>query len=554
MAQSKQDSGGDNSHKRRDPRVVSKSMRQVKGRDTSPEVAFRKELWARGFRYRLCDSKLPGKPDIVMPGKRLAVFVDGDFWHGNQWQQRGFASLEEQFAESDSKDYWVPKIRGNMRRDRANTAKLIDEGWRVVRVWASSLKEHMHACVDMTVRAAEVAPPYHASPQIPKSTFAEFFAGIGLVRLALERHDWKGVFANDVDPQKYDMYAENFRNDSAGHYRLEDIHKLSGDDVPSVTLATASFPCTDLSLAGARNGLAGAQSGTLFALLRILDEMGERRPPIVMLENVTGFLTSHKGEDFHRGLLELNNIGYAVDVFQLDAVAFVPQSRPRLFVIGVKDEGDDTAMGPNILFPESTVRPQKLRARMLSLSDVHWRILRLPVPRVRRRDLSDLLEDLPDDAPEWWSQERVEYLLNQMSEKHRQEAERMMRSISYQYGTVFRRMRRGRSTAELRTDRIAGCLRTPRGGSSRQILVKAGKSECLARLLTPREYARLQGVPDSYRISVPRNQAFFGFGDAVCVPAIEWIVKNYLNVVVNQLLRGRVFAAADGYAASQEGA
>jgi DNA (cytosine-5)-methyltransferase 1 len=92
--------------------------------------------------------------------------------------------------------------------------------------------------------------------------------------------------------------------------------------------------------------------------------------------------------------------------------------------------------------------------------------------------------------------------------------------------------------AELRVDGIAGCLRTPRGGSGRQILFKAGKGEYRARLLTPREAARLMGA-DKYKISVPLNRALFGFGDAVCVPVIEWIAKYYLNPLVNELIHSR---------------
>jgi DNA (cytosine-5)-methyltransferase 1 len=91
--------------------------------------------------------------------------------------------------------------------------------------------------------------------------------------------------------------------------------------------------------------------------------------------------------------------------------------------------------------------------------------------------------------------------------------------------------------AELRTDGIAGCLRTPRGGSGRQILFKAGKGHYKVRLLTARECARLQGVPDDYVIDVTLNKALFGFGDAVCVPAVEWIAKHYLTPLALELLQ-----------------
>jgi DNA (cytosine-5)-methyltransferase 1 len=134
----------------------------------------------------------------------------------------------------------------------------------------------------------------------------------------------------------------------------------------------------------------------------------------------------------------------------------------------------------------------------------------------------------------WWNRERCDYLLNQMSPKHRAEADSMIHGKSVRYGTVFRRVRNGRSMAELRTDGIAGCLRTPRGGSGRQILVVGGRGKFAVRLLTPRECARLMGA-DNFKVKVSLNQALFGFGDAVCVPVVEWIANNYLNPMWQEL-------------------
>lgn len=95
-------------------------------------------------------------------------------------------------------------------------------------------------------------------------------------------------------------------------------------------------------------------------------------------------------------------------------------------------------------------------------------------------------------------------------------------------GTIYRRVREGKSRSEIRTDGLAGCLRTPRGGSSKQIVFTAGKGKIGMRWMTPREYARLQGCPD-YPIEVNRNEALWGFGDAVCVPVISWIAENVLS-------------------------
>ncbi len=173
----------------------------------------------------------------------------------------------------------------------------------------------------------------------------------------------------------------------------------------------------------------------------------------------------------------------------------------------------------------SDVRPKALADFIVAHPEIAWNIRDLPA-QPRGSCLHNILEDLPHAAPEWWSSERSEYLLHQMSPRHRAAAEQMIEATDWSYGTVFRRMRQGKSMAELRTDGIAGCLRTPRGGSGRQIVFKAGKGEYHVRLMTPRETARLMGAND-YTISVSLNQALFGFGDAVCVPVIEWIATHY---------------------------
>lgn len=376
---------------------------------------------------------------------------------------------------------------------------------------------------------------------LPQMTVAEFFAGIGLMRMGLEQCGWHVVFANDIDPQKQEMYVAQFP-DANQHFVLGDVHVISATQVPTVTLATASFPCNDLSLAGARAGLNGRESSAFWGFIRVLQEMGARRPPMVLLENVPGLLTSHKGQDFAQALHILNDLGYSVDAFLLDASRFVPQSRQRLFVVGIQSALFDRECETNLLV-ESDTRPKALINFIRSHSDIHWNIRPLPPQPAQTNRLEAILEDFPDDAPEWWSEERANYLLNQMSPSHREKADRMIARANWSYGTVFRRMRQGKSMAELRTDGIAGCLRTPRGGSGRQILVKAGYGKFYARLLTPRECARLMGAND-YTITVPLNQALFGFGDAVCVPVINWIATYYLNPVVSELLRGRPLTMA----------
>lgn len=366
-----------------------------------------------------------------------------------------------------------------------------------------------------------------------EKTVAEFFAGIGLMRIGLENQGWRVAFANDIDRDKWQMYIDHFGD--TGEFIVEDVHRIKASEVPAVGLATASFPCNDLSLAGARHGLAGAQSSAFWGFIDVLKAMKRqhRLPPVVLLENVTGFLTSHGGQDFEDALLALNDLGYAVDAFIIDAARFVPQSRQRLFVVGTKSRKVDE-LNDFKSFYESDVRPRALASFILLHPDINWSIRNLPPLPQRSKQLADILEDLPLNHQMWWNQKRSNYMLNQMSPKHRAQAEAMIQGAKITFGTVFRRVRNGQSMAELRTDGIAGCLRTPRGGSGRQILFAAGKGRFAVRLLTPRECARLMGA-DHFILKTSLNQALFGFGDAVCVPVIEWVAQNYLNPVWDEM-------------------
>jgi DNA (cytosine-5)-methyltransferase 1 len=349
---------------------------------------------------------------------------------------------------------------------------------------------------------------------------AEFFAGIGLVRRALEDAGFSVVFANDIEAKKRDMYAANF---DTSHFVRGDIRDVTGRQVPDIELAAASFPCTDLSLAGNRAGFAGIHSSMFWEFARILDEMGARRPEIVLLENVPSFATSHGGADFRAALAQLNELGYSCDPFVLDARRFVPQSRPRLFIVGAQKPIDDEDW-------QGELRPpwiSRFASRHPEL-ELHAQALRAPPMTVH--GLSDVVERLRRDDPRWWESERVSRFEESLSPLQAERVERLRTSQGLTWATAYRRTRRGRAVWEIRDDSISGCLRTARGGSSKQALVQAGRDDVRVRWMTPREYARLQGAAD-YKLddTVSANQALFGFGDAVCVPAVTWIAENYIS-------------------------
>lgn len=371
-------------------------------------------------------------------------------------------------------------------------------------------------------------------------TAAEFFAGVGLARMGLERAGWRVVFANDIEPTKHRMHAGHFG--PSPHYVVGDIHDLAVDPagVPTTLLAHGSFPCTDLSLAGGRKGLNAGESSAFWGWIELLRAMGERRPPLLLIENVTGLLSSNGAADFRELIKAINDLGYAADAMMVDAAHFTPQSRPRLFVVGVADpalpqEEDGKMLSVEDLEP-STVRPAKLVEAIRRSADLGWALAALPEPPPYGAvPLEAVLDRLPPDDPQWWSTERAEYLLSQMSERHRATADAMIAGKRLSYGTVFRRVRKGKSMAELRTDGLAGCLRTPKGGSGRQILFEAGRGAYRVRLMNPDECARLMGA-DGYRVTVSLNQALFGFGDAVCVDAVAWVAEHRLNTAAKRIV------------------
>ncbi|PZO20892.1 MAG: DNA (cytosine-5-)-methyltransferase [Leptolyngbya foveolarum] len=365
-------------------------------------------------------------------------------------------------------------------------------------------------------------------------TCAEYFAGIGLVRLGLERAGWNIIFANDWAREKFDMYAAYFQ-EAEDHYALENVFDLCQTDVPPSLLATASFPCIDLSLAGNLEGISGRHSGAFWGFIEVLKRQ-QRRPPLVMLENVGGWLTSNQGKDFRLTIKALNELGYACDVFAIDAARFVPQSRLRVFVVGVQTaEPNDDVL--TLAQRSTSLTTKTLDRAIASNRDLTWNFLDIPpLPEGLSRSLDSIVEDLSEDDERWWPASEVERHLQMMSAINIAYIDELQHRYRYSYRTMYRRVRNGQQRAELRKDNIAGCLRTARGGSSRQMLVRVETGSIRMRLMTPREYARLQGVPDDYPLPKRINQALTGFGDAVCVPVITWIGENILNPLAATLL------------------
>lgn len=364
----------------------------------------------------------------------------------------------------------------------------------------------------------------------------EFFAGGGMVRAGLGE-GWRCRFANDIDPAKAAAYRANWGD---GELRLGDIGALTPADLPGTAeLMWGSFPCQDLSLAGAGAGLAGARSGTFHTfwnLARGLAAEG-RGPAIVAIENVCGALTSRGGLDFDALCAAWADAGYLFGALVINADRFLPQSRPRLFVIGVRgDVAVDPALlahGPEAPFhPPSLVRAAARLPRETAKRMVWWR---LPVPAAAPPGLADLIEADGAALP-WHSDEQTRRLLGLMSPVNQAKVEAARAAGGRRVGALYRRTRRtpdgGKAQrAEVRFD-LAGCLRTPGGGSSRQTLLIVDEGRVRSRLMSAREMARLMGLPDSYRLPASHSAACHLAGDGVAVPVVRHLARHLFEPLV----------------------
>lgn len=380
-------------------------------------------------------------------------------------------------------------------------------------------------------------------------TFYEFFAGGGMARAGLGK-EWCCLFANDFDHQKSRIYRENWNGGAV--LKTVDVELLTTKDIPGVShLAWASFPCQDLSLAGDGAGLRGKRSGTFWHFWNLMKGLiaENRDPRLIVLENVCGTLTSHDGKDFSTicGVFQL--AGYSVGAVVVDASLFVPHSRPRLFIIGVHPDmtipKELVADGPST--PWHTQALKTAYGKLPAKTKQAWKWWKLPLPPMREISLTDIIEENPTSTP-WFSAEATRELLAMMSKINRAKVTQAMRMGRKIVGTVYKRTRpdaSGRKVqrAEIRFDDISGCLRTPAGGSSRQVILVVDGRVVKARLISSRETARLMGLPDEYKLPDNYNEAYHLTGDGVVVPVVRHLAEHIFEPILVASRRRKTVAA-----------
>lgn len=348
---------------------------------------------------------------------------------------------------------------------------------------------------------------------------------------------WRCLKANDINEKKARTYALNFP--PGDEYLVKDVAEITMDELRGApaALAWASFPCQDLSLAGPRNGLKGVRSGTFWPFWNLIRQLRQegRSVPLVVLENVVGAISSHDGKDFKAIIKAFADEGYCSGAIVIDAINFLPQSRPRLFIIGAKNGMTSlsrvTTDAPSELYhPESLFKAYKSLPRKTAASWVWWK---LPAPPPRSQSLDDIIEEEPMGV-DWHPARVTKDILNMMSERNLEKVREAKASGERIVGTIYKRTRKddsgnGVQRAEVRFDQISGCLRTPAGGSSRQTIIVIEGRRVRTRLISLREAARLMGVPDSYMLPENYNEAYHLMGDGLAVPAVSWLERHVLR-------------------------
>jgi DNA (cytosine-5)-methyltransferase 1 len=363
-------------------------------------------------------------------------------------------------------------------------------------------------------------------------SFYEFFAGGGMARTGLGK-GWTCLFANDFDAKKGLTYQLNYPDGNV--LRVEDVQKIKAAELPGhADLVWGSFPCQDLSLAGGGAGLKGERSGTFYPFWEIVKGLVKagRAPKLIALENVLGTLTSHGGRDFEAICKSFADTGYRYGALVINAALFVPQSRPRLFIVGVRA---DVEIDPALLSPEPIApfhspalqRAFERASKAAQKTMVWWNV---PAPARRNTTFADLIEENPISV-DWHTDAERDLLIGKMSAVNKAKLEAAKRAGRRMVGCVYKRTRvdeRGMKVqrAEVRFDDVAGCLRTPAGGSSRQVIVVVDGKKVRSRLISARETARLMGLDEAYKLPKNYNEAYHLTGDGVAVHVVRHLAEK----------------------------
>lgn len=561
-----------------------KNMQAVKSKGTKIEVKLGKALWNMGLRYRKNDKSIFGKPDFTFKKYKIAIFCDGDFWHGKDWEIR-------KFDHKTNIDFWISKIDKNIQRDQLVNETLNAQHWTILRFWESDINKDLESCIELILEIMEYKKqniktfslekfihdkkykisffgkhalnqdgtllpfneqmaiithylqnsgtqyenevknkaigliedinqfhnntnshiaenplqynlfseinniPFPASDN-PKFSFIDLFAGIGGFRMALQNLGGKCVFSAEWDEQAQKTYFINYGEVPFGDITLESTKNYIPDNFD---ILCAGFPCQAFSLAGKRLGFEETR-GTLF--FDVAEIIRRKKPKAFFLENVKGLKIHDKGQTLKTILKVLReDLGYYVpDPEIINAKNFgVPQNRERIYIVGFRKDLNIN----KFKYPEQTdntkkfcdIKEKECVSSKYYLSTQYLKTLVLHKERHANKGNGFGYEIINDDE-----------IANAI----------VVGGMGRERNLVF-------------DDRL--CDFTPKTNIKGEINREG------IRKMTPREWARLQGFPDNFKIEVADASAYKQFGNSVAVPAIQATAKEILtclNLISNE--------------------
>ncbi len=545
-----------------------KNMQAVKSTGSKIEVALAKSLFSKGYRYRKNDKTVFGKPDLTFKKYKIAIFVDSEFWHGKDWEVR-------KHDHKTNQEFWHKKIERNIERDKEVNRELKKQGWKVLRFWGKQIQKDLNSCVHLIEEAikeakihftekvsfetigdkqfkirsieaennkqavlthylhhsketsskfykkdaiafakelleykypdekiplqvAEEALQYHISdnchipfpaPKHPKFRFIDLFAGIGGFRLALQNLGGKCIYASEWDEKAKQTYRANFGEVPFGDITKERTKAYIPD---SFDILCAGFPYQAFSIAGKRGGFEDTR-GTLF--FDVAEIIKRKQPKAVFFENVKGLKNHDKGKTLQTILNVLNDLGYFVPKPKIiNAKDFgVPQNRERIFIVG---------------FHKKT-----------GITEFEY-----PQPINKQVSFQDIKEANVVPTKYYLSTGYLETLRKHKT-RHQSKGNGFGFEIIPDTGTANAVVcgGMGRERNLVYDHRISDFTPTTN--------IKGEVNREGIRKMTPREWARLQGFPDSFVIPVSDASAYKQFGNSVTVPAIQAIAEQILKTL-----------------------
>lgn len=555
-----------------------KNMVANKGKGTKIEKQLGRFLWNAGIRYRKNDKSVYGKPDFVIKGSKIAIFCDGEFWHGRNWESR-------KWEHKSNCDFWHLKIERNIERDKEVNIELQRQGWKVFRFWETEIIKNPDVCLNRVLKymnkksavgnkiaitqmcsggkmSVQMYGPHsldedgniipfdkqmaivshylhnqgyksvqtyekiaqgliadiynvhqtylethHVSesciqyslfselfsvpflpPHKPTFTFVDLFAGIGGFRMAMQNLGGKCVFSSEWDTQAQKTYLLNYGEVPFGDITEESTKSFIPDDFD---VLCAGFPCQAFSLAGKRLGFEETR-GTLF--FDVAEIIRRKRPKAFFLENVKGLLIHDKGKTIQTILKVLReDLDYYVpDPQIINAMNFgVPQHRERVYIVGFrKDQNVQEFIYPN--------------------------------PTDTTKTFADIKEENTVSAKYYLSTQYIKTLIAH-KERHAAKGNGFGYEIIPDNGVanaiVVGGMGRERNLVVDKRLKDFTPVTNIKGEVNREGI----------RRMTPREWARLQGFPDSFIIGVADASAYKQFGNSVAVPAIQATAQEIIN-------------------------